>query len=203
MKLLNKVKISIVTFVILLLTGCMMPQYQLESLKELKKDEVIYVGKLQLSPHIRKDEIIYENTLFLPDNVHKQLRLIASDKFFDLKGKAAHDYTDSVLVYDGEYFYFTWKRNKPLHVLGATFTTRWTQTNRDSMTFTIKKGVKVKHGKKGKAFYLGNITFKRDEFFNIKKIDINQKGMKRAQKAFKKKYKTRLRLKKAKLTSSR
>lgn len=203
MKKLNIIKVSSVFIIVLFLSACTLPQMSITKLKEIKKDEVLIVGKLQLLPHIRKDEVIYKNAIFLPDNVHKQLRLIVSDKYFDLKGKAAHDYSDSVFTIDGDYFYFTWKRKKPLHILGTTFTTRWTQSNRDSMTLTIKKGIKVRFNKKSKVNYIGTITFKRDEFFNIKKIDINQKGMKKAQRVFRKKFKTKLRLRKAKLYSSR
>lgn len=204
MKKLNIIKICSVIIITLFLSACTLPQMSIANLKEVKKDEVIVVGKLQLLPHIRKDEVIYKNIIVFGKNeLHRQLRLIVSDKYYDLKGKAAFDYTDSVLTFDGDYFYFTWKRKKPLHILGTTFTTRWTQTNRDSMTFTIKKGLKINRFKKGKAFYLGNITFKRDEFFNIKKIDINQKGLKKAQRIFRKKYKTRMKLRKAKLSSSR
>ena len=69
MRLFKKVKIFTLTLITLFLAGCMMPQFQLENLKDLKKDEVIYVGKLQLIPHIRKDEVIYKriNGLLMVD----------------------------------------------------------------------------------------------------------------------------------------
>ena len=180
-----------------------MPKMSVSSLKDVKKDEIIVVGKLQLIPHIRKDEIIYQNTTFLPENIHKQIGLITSDKFYDVETNNVSYYKDVVVTTDGGYFYFTWKRNKPLHILGTTFKTRMTQANQDRMFLIIKKGLKVKHSKKAQAVYVGNITFHRDEFFNIKKIDINQKGMKKAQRIFRKKFRTKWRLKKAKLSSSR
>lgn len=206
MKLLNGFKKYIIVFITLLLAGCAMPLVSLTDLNELGKDEIIFVGKVQLSPQLKKDEVIYKNVLVLggsKDDLHKVLYLKVSDTFYTLGGNHAMDMVDSVATTDGEYFYFAWNKDKPLNILGTSFITRWSSTNRETMTFSIKKGLAVKQSGKSKAVYIGNITFVRDEFFNLKKIDINQKGLKKAQKAFQKKFKTKWKLKKAKLSSAR
>ena len=195
MNMFHKLKILLVVSIALLVTACVLPKTSISSLDEVAGDELIIVGKLQLSPHIKKDEVELTNIItFGSDDVHKSLRLIVSDVYFDLGGLAAHDYSDAIFTLDGDYFYFTWKKNKPLHILGTSFITRSTQTNIDTMTMSIKKGLRVKHRKNQRAIYVGTITFKRDEFFNIKDIDISQKGYKKAKSAFKKKFKTRHKL---------
>lgn len=94
-------------------------------------------------------------------------------------------------------------KGKPLNVLGVTFITRSTQANRDTMTLTIKDGIKVTHSGKSKAVYIGDITFVRDEFFNIKDINVSQKDYKKAVKVFREKYKGDWKVEQAKLSSSR
>ena len=188
------------------LAGCVMPKRTIDNLNQLGPDEVLMVGKLSLSPAINKDEVIYENVVVLggsKDDLHKALYLKVSDTFYTLEGGHATDMADSMVTLNGEYFYFPWKRNQPLYILGTSFITRWTSTNRDFMTFSINKGLKVQHSGKSQAIYVGNITFERDEFFNIKNIDINQKDPKKAQQAFQKKYNSQWKLEKANLASAR
>ena len=206
MDLLHRLKISLVVIASLMMTACVMPKTSISDISEVKNDEVIVVGKLQLLPHIQKDEVQLTNFITLGKHEfepYQSLRLIVSDVYYDLEGQAAHDFSDAVFTIDGEYFYFTWNRNKPMHILGTSFITRSTQTNIDTMTLSLNKGLKVSHSKKSKAIYVGAISFKRDEFFNIKDIKISQKGYKKARTAFRKKFKTKMNLEKAKLSSSR
>lgn len=204
MKNIYKIRLLLVAFASLILTACVLPKASISSLNEVAPDEIIVVGKLQLSPHIKKDEVQLSNIItFGPDIAHKSLRLIVSDVYYDLDGRAAHDFSDAIFTIDGDYFYFTWKNNKPLHVLGTSFITRSTQTNIDTMTMSIKKGLKVRHSNKSKGVYLGTITFKRDEFFNIKDVNFSQKGYKKALSAFRKKFKSNMKLEKARLSASR
>lgn len=206
MIVLNKIARYALALALLSLAGCVMPRMAVDNLSELGPDEVIYVGKLQLSPAISKDEVIYENVIVLggsKDDLHKALYLKVSDRFYTLEGNHAMDMADSMVTMDGEYFYLTWKQNRPLYILGTSFITRWTQSNRDFMTFSINKGLKVKNTGKTRAVYVGNITFERDEFFNITNIDINQKGLKKAQQAFREKYHSKWTLEKAGLASAR
>lgn len=206
MKIFQTINMSILFLLVILLSGCVMPTISIEDLSELKNDEVVFVGKLALKPHMSKDEVVYENIVVLggsKDDLHKVLYLKVSDQYYKLEGSHAMDMSDTVATSDGKYFFFAWKKNKPLNILGTSFITRWTQTHRDFMTLSINKGINVRHSGKSRAVYVGNITFERDEFFNIKNIDINQKGYKKAKRAFQKKYKTNWKLEKAKLYSSR
>ena len=204
MNLFQKLKALSVVFIALTIAACALPKTSITSLNEVAADEIVVVGKLQLLPHIRKDEVQLTNFITIgPDVAHKSLRLIVSDVYFDLGGLAAHDYSDAIFTLDGDYFYFTWKKDKPLHILGTSFITRSTQTNIDTMTLSLKKGLNVRHSKIAKAIYVGTITFKRDEFFNIKDIVINQNEYNKANSEFNKKFKTRMKLEKAKLSSSR
>ena len=204
MKIIKQFKLVILILAGIYLAGCTMPKTSISSLKEVQKGEIIVVGKMQLNPHIKKNEVIYKNYINLSDQeLHEVLYMKATDKFYDLSGGHSLDMGDSVAVIDGKYFYITWPKNKPLHILGTSFITRSTGRNLDTMTFTIKKGIKVSFSKRAKAIYVGTVTFNRDEFWNIKKIDISQKGFAKARRAFRKKYKTKMKFEKARLSSSR
>ncbi|MDH3342832.1 MAG: hypothetical protein OEY06_07995 [Gammaproteobacteria bacterium] len=204
MKIILKIKGVLVLFFALSLTGCVLPKYSVENLNEVAADEILFIGRVSMNPPITKEEIQIENVINLSDvEMHKVLVMKASDVYYELGGQHATDYQDTVAAIDGEYYYFTWNKNKPLNFLGVTFITRMTSRNREYMTFTIDKGIKVNHSGKSKAVYVGDITFVRDEFFNIKDIDINQKNYKKAVKEFRKKYKTDWKVEKAKLTSSK
>jgi len=205
MNILQKTKITLLLIATLVFSACTMPKIGISNLKEVKNDEIIVVGKIQLSPRISKDEIIFENIITMgnSEDLHRSMYMTISEKYYDVETKNIYDFTDTVMALDGDYFYFTWDKNKPMHFLGTTFITRWAQRNRESMTFTINKGLEVKHSKKAKAIYIGSITFERDEFFNIKNINTSQKGYKKAIQAFRKKFNTSMKIEKAKLSSSR
>ena len=200
----KKIRITFVLFFTLALTACVMPQMQVENLKEVAADEVIYIGRLSMNPPLSKEEIQIENVINITDyELHKVLYMKASDVYYELEGQHGFDYQDSVVAIDGEYYYFKWNKKKPLHFLGVSFTTRMTGRAHDMMTFSIDKGLKVSHSGKSKIVYIGDITFKRDEFFNINDIDISQKGYKKAVKAFRKKFNSDMKIEVAKLSSSK
>lgn len=195
--------IFIIAFIVAL-TGCAFPKTSVDNLSEVKQDEVLFIGRLALNPPIAESEVQLENMINLSDTpLHKSLQMKVSDIFYKLGGQGVGDYQNSIFVVDGDYYYFSWKKDQPLNVLGATFITRSTQSNIDTMTLSIKNGVKVNHNGKSKAVYIGDITFVRDEFFNVKDIDINQKGYKKAVKAFREKYKSDWEVEQAKLSSSK
>ena len=199
----NIKKILIILFA-LSVTGCMMPKTSIESLQEMEPDESIFICRIKISPPLTEADVQLENVWNISDTpLHKSLQLKVSNVFYELGGQYASDYQDSIFVLDGEYYYFTWKKKQPLNLLGVTLITRSTQTNLDTMTLAIDKGIKVKHSAKSKAVYVGDITFVRDEFFNIKDIKISQRGFKKAANAFRKKFRTKLNVTKAKLTSSK
>jgi len=204
MKTISNLKIILVFILATSLTGCVLPKSSLENLSQLGPDEVIFIGRMMMSPPMSEDDVQLENMWNLSDTpLHKSLQMKVSEVYYELGGQLAHDYQDSIFVVDGEYYSFAWEKNKPMNILGVTFITRSTQTNRDTMTFSIDKGVRVKYSGKNRVVYVGDITFKRDEFFNIKDIDISQKNYKKAVKAFRKKYKTKWKVEKGKLVSSK
>lgn len=202
--LLESIKKSVICLGVLLLSGCAMPHMQLESLDQLKNNEVIYIGSVSLDPNLKKDEVIYKNVINLGDQeLHRTLYIKASDVYYELEGKHGFDIKSSVAGQDGENYYFSWEKDKPLYLLGVSFFTRWTSTNRETMTLVIGNGIQVEHEGNAKAVYVGDITFERDEFFNIKDIKISQKGYKEARKAFWDKYGTQMKVDVAKLYAAR
>lgn len=203
-KIIPNIKKSLIILFALSVAGCMMPKTSIENLQEMEPDESIFIGRIKISPPLTEADVQLENMWNLSDTpLHKSLQLKVSNIFYELGGQYASDYQDSIFVLDGEYYYFTWKKKEPLNLLGITLITRSTQTNLDTMTLAIDKGIKVKHSAKSKAVYVGDVTFVRDEFFNIKDIKISQSGYKKAVKAFRKKFKTRMKVDKAKLSSSK
>lgn len=203
-KTIIKVKSIFALMLVLSLTGCAFPKTSIDSLSEIAPDEVVFIGRVMMSPPMTEADVQLENFINLSDTpLHKSIQIKVSDVYYDLKGQAAHDYQDSIFAVDGDYYYFAWNKAKALNILGVTIITRSTQTNRDTMTLTIGKGVKATHSGQSKAVYVGDITFVRDEFFNIEDIDISQKDYKKAVSAFHKKYRTNLAVEQAKLSSSK
>lgn len=189
---------------IALLTGCMMPKMQLENLSELKPDEVIYIGKITFDPHIRKDEIKYKNVINLGgDDMHKTLYFKMSDVYYDLEGHHGTDIKSSVAGREGEPYYFSWGKDKPLYLLGVSFITHWSSARREFMTWTIGKGIKIENPAGSRAVYVGDITIKRDEFWNIKDVKISQANFARAKADFRKKYGTKMEVSRARLKPGR
>lgn len=200
----SKLRNIFVLLFIVTLTGCAFTKGSINDLSEVGQDEVLFIGRLALDPPIAESEVQLENFINLSDiPVHKSLQMKVSDIPYKLGGQAAWEYQNSIFVVDGDYYYFSWEKGKPLNVLGVTFITRSTQANRDTMTLTIKDGIKVTHSGKSKAVYIGDITFVRDEFFNIKDINVSQKDYKKAVKVFREKYKGDWKVEQAKLSSSR
>lgn len=189
---------------VVLTAGCAMPQRSITSLDEVSSNQVVYYGRVQLSPHIKKEEVVYKNVINITgEELHKGLQLKASDVFYDLEAHHASDYAGSLMAVDGDYYYYAWEKDKPFIILGVSFVTLWTSTNRETMTLRVTDGIKAKHSGKSRAVYVGDITFVRDEFFNIKDIKIDQSGYQAATNAFKKKFRNQWRTEKAVLSSAR
>lgn len=204
MKILMNLKRFIVVLAILSLTACAFPKASIDNIKQVAADEVLIMGRLMLDPPMTEADVQLDNFISFSDTpLYKSLQMKVSDVYYELGGQLASDYQDSIFTIDGDYYYYTWKKKKALNVLGVTIITRSTQRNLDTMTLSIEKGIKVSHSGKSRAVYVGDITFVRDEFFNIKNIKISQKGYKKAVKAFRKKFKTDWKVEKAKLTDSK
>lgn len=186
------------------LYGCAMPKMQVESLDKVAADEVIVFGKVRLDPKISKEEVVYKNVINLSKrDLHESLYLKASDVFYDLKGGHALDMKSSLLVFDDEYYFFSWKKDTPFHLLGVSFVTHWSSAGRQYMTFTAGDGIKVTQSGKSRAIYAGTLTFERDEFFNLKGIKVDQSDYAAAKKAFQQKFGQSWTIEKAKLLPSK
>lgn len=204
MIILSNFRLAIVFCLFFILGGCALPKTQVSSLDRVGNDEVIVFGKLRLEPKIQKDEVSHSGMINLSKrDLHETLFMKASDAFYDLHGGHAMDHQGSFVVYDDEYYFFSWKKDSPFHILGVSFITRWTSRERETVTLRIKEGVKVNHSGKSKAVYVGNITFVRDEFFNIKDLKVDQSGYDEAKKEFQKRFNQTWPTEKAKLSPSR
>lgn len=203
MKISSLFKVTVVSLGALFLTSCIMPHMQIDKLSELKNDEVIYIGSINFDPHIKKDEVSYKNVINLTgEELYKNIYIKASDAYYELEGHHGFDLKSSVAGREGESYYFSWKKDDPLYILGVSFFTSW-GARRETMTLVIKNGVNVEHDNKHRAVYIGDITFKRDEFFNIKDIKISQSGYKKAVQEFHDKYGTQMQVGVAKLVAAR
>ncbi len=204
MRQFHYLKISTVIALALLAVGCAMPQMSITDLEEVSPDHVVYFGRVQLSPRLSKDEVVYKNVINLSDQeLHKVLYLKASDAYYDLGGGHAMDFGGSLATNDGEFYFYSWDKESPFIILGVSFITHWSSSNRETMTLRINDGIKAKHSGKSRAVYIGDITFVRDEFFNIKDIKIDQSGYKAAKREFKKRFHQQWKTEKAVLTAAR
>ena len=113
------------------------------------------------------------------------------------------DYSGSLVTNDGEYYFYSWDKNMPFIILGVSFITHWSSSNRETMTLKVNDGIKARHSGKSRAVYVGDVTFVRDEFFNIKDIKIDQSGYRAAKKEFTKRFHKQWKMEKATLSAAR
>lgn len=185
------------------------PKQTVESLADLADDELLYVGKIVIDPPIQRDEVIVKNVLGGGDRFHRGFMIKASDVFYNDADISPYSGLDGIYgVETGKDYYIVGKKGQPFIILGGSFYTRVAGVRTGSggvetQSYIIADGLQVKAKPDARAVYIGTITFKRDEFFDLKGIDISQSDYSAAAEHFKEKYNTSWALEKAELTSAR
>lgn len=192
-------KKTLVLLMLLSLQACFLPQFEVTALSQVGDSETLLVGEIRLDPPLRQDE---QKIAFTAKNMRNAFFLIAGDRYYTLENRNPIDFTDTFAIKLQKNYFIKASKNKPLHISGGFFYRVYTGALVESMVYAIEKGVKVDLQSNDRAVYIGTITFKRDEFFNIKEIDVSQKNYKKVNQQFKKKFSTKLNLRVADLADS-
>lgn len=176
-----------------LVTACTgMPS--VEKLSDLKQGQTILVGKFVLDPPFADGE---QNLGIGGGMVKNRIGVILGENYEAIAEGAVGPGDMHAAVFD-QSFYVSVSDEQPTYITGGLF---WLSA-RERVTYLITDGLKVTPAK-GKALYLGTVTFKRDEFMNITDIDISQGDYEKERTAFQQRYGDGMDLMKAKLTSAR
>lgn len=195
--------IFIITLIVLTMQACsaFMPRSQIETITDVKKNEVILVGKIVFNPPLRKEEQ-HITTMFFKNHYINTFMLSAGNNY-DVIRDGSHDFSEAYMTKLGETYYITADNKKPFYMSGGFFYTYMDGRASETTSYELKGGIKLQPKPTDKALYIGTITFVRDEFFNIKDVTISQNGYKQVNAAFKKKFNTGINLKKAALGSAK
>ncbi|HEY6094246.1 MAG TPA: hypothetical protein VIU93_04760 [Gallionellaceae bacterium] len=191
-------------FLALMLGGCVMPRTSIDSLSAVDKSkEVVIVGRIEIDPKIQKEDVSLKNTIGAGD-LYRQFVLRVNEDVGETTNYMA-DRENMTVVQTEEDFYITQKRPEPFKLYGGWFYTAFNGGNGGSIStvlFHIVKGMKIEIPKGADAIYLGTIRFTRDEFYNLKAINLIQTDYEAAQKRFQKKFNTKMVLTKVRVTQA-
>lgn len=204
--MINRLNIyAVIVSVALFLGGCMMPRASVENLADVDKaKDVIMVGQIDIVPKIQKEDVSVKMALGA-DELYRQFMLRIRNDIGETTDYMT-DMENMAVVKTEEDFYVPSSRSEPFQLFGGWFYTKLHGGNGVSASvvfFHLTDGLKVEIPKNAGAIYLGTIKFRRDEFFNLKDIDIEQNDYEAAQRRFQKKFKTSMPLIKAKITHIR
>lgn len=190
-----------IVLVALFLGGCTTTT-SINDLAEVNKaTDVVIVGRIEIVPKIEKEEVSVKMALG-GDDLYRQFVMRIKNNIGETTDYMT-DRENMAVVKTEEDFYVPSKRSEPFKAFGGWFYTKLhggAGVSGSTVFFHVRDGIKAEFPKNAGAVYLGTLRFKRDEFFNLKGIDFVQDDFEAAQKRFQKKFKTDMRLVKAKVT---
>lgn len=180
----------LVLLIVPIMAGCALPtpRSEIDSVSSLGKDEVIVAGRFELLPPLKKGEQrikalnsgSFINQIFIYTDDHN--RKLSRDL-------SMSDFEGVIAVTLGENFYVR-SSNKPFYIIGGSLYLT------DTEKVFFPGGAKISLQPNDKAVYIGTIQFHRDEFMNIKKIEVID-DFDRVNSEFRKKFGAKLTLRKA------
>ncbi len=189
---LNKpgIGLLVVLLSLLFLSGCVSSRAPVESLSDVSPDEVIVVGRIELTPRLELLDQQLDN--IGSEHLRNMLYVVTDEKWREKTGlmSSGDEYFETKL---GENFYIKGS-NKPFYFLEGIF---YTRAVRNLLEYaTLPGGLKVELQPKDKAVYVGTIRYTRNEYFDITKAEIVD-DYDRTNAAFKKKFGAKYNLRKA------
>lgn len=198
----RQIRFATLISAMILLAGCTTAKVSLEDISKVDKTtEVIIVGRIEMMPKITKEELSLK-MVFGGDELYKNFMIRTGTDIGEMTDYTT-DADNMAVVKTEEDFYISHNRDEPFKLFGGWFYTQLhggSNRTRSTVFFHIKDGMQIEIPKNANVVYLGNIKFKRDEFFNLKDIDLSQDGFDAAQKRFQKKFNTKMTMVKAKVT---
>lgn len=178
------------------LGGCAAPRAPLHSFDELPYDEVVIVGRVELTPPLTADE----QTLSLGSRSRRnKVSLLVDDEPRLLRNEPSMgDYRGRIEAQFGEEFYVKSAR-APLYVIGGVVVLVSAHNRRYDQAY-VPGGFKIDVRAGDKAVYIGTLSYVRDEFFRITQVRVVD-DYERANAEFRKRFGTRHILRKALATA--
>lgn len=178
------------------MSGCVGPGREpISSTAELKSNETIIVGRIELLPALAKGEQkikglnsgSFENKVFL----------IADENYREINRELElGDYNGRIEAILGQNF-FVRSASKPFYILLGMMYLELGGNTTNRLYFPA--GLKVNIKAEDKAVYIGTLQYTRDEFFSFTKITVVDE-YERANAEFKKKFGSKVQLRKALIT---
>jgi hypothetical protein len=176
---------------VLLLAGCATPRKAVTSMADLGANEAVLVGRIEMVPPLQKGEQKLQG-LFVED-MRNRAYFLTDDHWREVQGDPSFsDYHGHV----GEEFGKTFAvavPTQPLYVLKGIMYLHFTN-NRWEQAW-LPGGLKVNVQPGDKAVYMGTVRYYRNEFMDIKRVEIVD-DFDREQTVFAKKFGTRTVLRK-------
>ena len=176
-----------------------------ESLATVRSDDVIVVGKVELHPPLSEDELSMSSIrpvvqfgggcLFAPTGRQfKNTALLLTDtKMRKLTEPQIGDYTNRIAAPLDETFYVTVPNSAPLFVIRSEILMG---VSADVEKAVLPSGYKIDIRRDDKAVYIGTLKYYRDEFSEIKRVELID-DYERENAAFKKIFGGQIKLRKA------
>jgi hypothetical protein len=184
-----------VSLLALALAACAAPPREnVDSFSEVGAGEAVVVGRIELVPPLGKNEQkiqalnsgSFENIVFLmADENNRTLRGEPTSADFGGRIEATLEQT-----------FFVRSGDRPFYILGGML---WLEIGRGSNKVYFPGGLRVALKPGDKAVYVGTVRYQRDEFWNFKKVTIVD-DYDRANAEYRKKFGTRIPLRKALVT---
>lgn len=180
------------------LAACAGPARELvDGWSEVGAGETIVVGRFELVPPLGKDEQKIE--ALNSGQFENKIFVIADDNYRTLKGEPTNADFNGRIEATLEKTFFARSSDRPFYILGGMV---WLELGRGSGRAYLPGGLRVPLRPGDKAVYIGTVRYTRDEFFEIKKVAIVD-DYERANSEFRKKFGTKIALRKALLTPAK
>ena len=177
------------------LGACAGPARELvDGWSEVGAGEAVVVGRFELVPPLGKDEQKIQS--LNAGEFENKIYVIADDSYRTIKGEPKTADFNGRIEATLEKTYFARSSDKPFYILGGVV---YLEIGRGMSRAYFPGGLKVPLRTGDKAIYIGTIRYTRDEFFEIKKVSIVD-DYDRANTEYRKKFGTRIPLRKALVT---
>lgn len=180
-----------------ILAACMsLGKVNVDSLTEVKSDEIIIVGKIVMAPKLREDEQNFPSNVLGTGRWMNKMFIAIDNKVIDMDdlGFGSGDHFGEAEL--GKTFFIKSKRAEALYFTGGIV-----MLGDGSNTITQKHfpgGLKYSLNSADKAIYVGTIKYHRDEFNAITKVELLNEYRK-ASREFSKKFGNKIKLAKVKV----
>jgi hypothetical protein len=157
----------VLALIALALAGCAPPpRAPLTSLDQLSRDEVVLVGRVELTPPLRKGEQKIKGMVV--GDFENRLYLLIDDKLRPISREPKiADYAGRVEAPLGSTF-FVRSKAEPFYINGGVLFLEIGGSSQQRIYFPGGMQVAVKPG--DRAVYIGTLRYHRDEFFEISRM---------------------------------